>query len=64
MSVSCLPHYTFASEKYLEEVKQLKSGVVEGEAETPATDVARLVQQVGAHDPHGSCRFYLSHATY
>ena len=46
VKVSCLPHHSFASDQYQREVDRLKSSVVEGEGETPAAEVARLLQQV------------------
>lgn len=47
VKVSCLPHHSFASDQYLQEVGRLKTSVMDGEAETPAAEVARLLQQVG-----------------
>lgn len=44
--VSCLPHHSFASDQYQVEVGKLKLRVMEGEAETPAAEVAQLLQQV------------------
>lgn len=54
VSIACLPHHTFASEKYLAEVARLKSTVMEGELERPAADVARIFQQVH-HGRHPRC---------
>lgn len=46
VKVSCLPHHSFANDKYLVEVGRLKSSVMEGGGETPAAEVARLLQHV------------------
>lgn len=46
VKVSCLPHHSFDNDKYLVEVGRLKSSVMEGGGETPAAEVARLLQHV------------------
>lgn len=46
VSVSCLPHHTFESDKYEAQVAEVKSIIMDGAAETPAEEVARLLQQV------------------
>lgn len=46
MKVFTLPHHSFASDEYLLGAGLLKNSVMAGAAETPATEVARLLQQV------------------
>lgn len=41
-----LPHHSFASDEYLLGAGLLKNSVMDGAADTPAAEVARLLQQV------------------
>lgn len=46
VKVFTLPHHSFASDEYLLGAGLLKNSVMEGAVETPAAEVARLLQQV------------------
>lgn len=46
VKVFTLPHHSFASDEYLLGAGLLKKSVMDGAANTPAEEVARLLQQV------------------
>ncbi|CAM9173676.1 unnamed protein product [Hapterophycus canaliculatus] len=49
VKVFTLPHHSFASDEYLLGAGLLKNSVMAGTAETPAAEVARLLQQVSSY---------------
>ncbi|CAM9418344.1 unnamed protein product, partial [Choristocarpus tenellus] len=54
VKVACLPHHRFASDSFLVEVSEIKSKIMEGEPETPAAEVARLLQEVSTYAGPGT----------
>eukprot|EP00752_Nemacystus_decipiens_P014316 g12735.t1 len=49
IKVFTLPHHSFASDEYLLGAGLLKNSVMDGAANTPAEEVARLLQQVSSY---------------